>query len=144
MRRLANITLAGLRIAVVVGALLSLTISGAGAAHRLFTQQMNPRPAESTSVGAAFDHKPDPKEATGGMATGSHPSTEQSFWIQGNPGLPAGGDSSHRLVFLPATVEPICGGRIHNGCAICQSTGLVASQIGHRFTLVGARPSGTS
>ncbi len=144
LRRFAHITLTGLRVAVVVGALLALMITGAGAAHRLFTEQMSPSPAESTSVAAAFDQKPDPKEATGGMAPGSHPSTEQCFLMQGNPGLPAGGSFSHRLIFSPSTVEisPSHGLNAHS--AVYQSVSLVASQIGHRFTLVGARPSGTS
>jgi hypothetical protein len=144
MRRLANIALDGLRVAVVTGALLALLISGAGAAHRLFSEQMSAKTTESVSVSDCFDGKPDPDQATGGMATGSHPSTEQSFWIQGNPGLPVGSDPSHRIISSLATRETVVSDRIHEGSAVCQSAGLVAPQIGHRFTLVGSRPSGTS
>jgi hypothetical protein len=144
MRRLANIALDGLRIAVVIGALMALLISGAGAAHRLFSEQLTAKTTESVSVSACFDGKPNPEEATGGMATGSHPSTEQSFWIQGNPGLPVGSNPSHRIISSPAMRETVVSNRILEGGAVCQSAGLVAPQIGHRFTLVGSRPSGTS
>ena len=144
MKRLANIALDALRVSVVIGALLALTISGAGAAQRIFIEQMTPPTAETAPTGAAFDSKPDPAEATGGMAGGSRPSTEQSFWIQGHPALPVGGDQSHRLVSSPVCGETIHPAPVHGGNAVRHSAGQVATQIGHRFTLVGARPSGTS
>jgi hypothetical protein len=144
MKRLANIALNGLRVAVVIGALLALVVSGAGAAHRLFTEQMTPDETRPVSVSASFDDKPDPLEATGGMATGSCPSTEQSFWIQSNPGLPCGGDQSHRLVSASMVGVMVDQFHFYEGYPVCQSAGRVAPQIGHRFTLVGARPSGTS
>ena len=144
MKRLANIALDALRVSIVIGALLALTISGAGAAQRIFAEQMAPRAAETVPTGAAFESKPNPEEATGGMAGGSHPSTEQSFWIQGHTALPAGGNQSYRSASTPATGESSHHPRSHRGPAICRSTGQVATQIGHRFTLVGERPSGTS
>jgi hypothetical protein len=144
MKRLARMALDTLRVSVVIGALLALTISGAGAAQRIFAEEMSPQAAETAPSGAAFDSKPNPDEATGGMETRSRPSTEQSFWIQGNPALPVGGDQSHRLVSTSAAGETIRTSQIHRGDTVRHSAGQVATQVGHRFTLVGARPSGTS
>ncbi|MEW5795329.1 MAG: hypothetical protein AB1772_03115 [Candidatus Zixiibacteriota bacterium] len=146
MKRLFEIGLFCLRATVVSGVILALVVSGAGAAHRLFAERSQPRADEPLSNSASFSGKPDPLEATGGMTPGSHPWTEQSFWIQCNSALPAGGDQHKgRSLASQATSSTVSkDSRIQNEPAVCNTPCLVASQVGHRFTLVGARPSGTS
>jgi len=145
MKRLIYIGLLAVRALVVGLAILALVASGAGAAQRLFAEQCEPKPVEKPDSPVTFDSKPDPKEATGGMATGSRPWTEQSFWVQANPALPAGSDQlKDRVNPNRVTIEFLSHEPARHHQTICQSPCRLASQIGHRFTLVGSRPSGTS
>ena len=145
MKQIVDRFVLGSRIAVVVLALLALVVSGAGAAARLFVA-----PSESTESierpqNATLDQKPDPEEAPGEMATNGRPWTEPSAYLQATSAL-LGGAPQSRF----GTDSDLCVNSIGTGSAsdrsdlVSASPTLVDHRLGHRFTLVGLKPSGTS
>jgi hypothetical protein len=145
MRKLAVIGLAGLRAATVALVMLALLISGAGAVHRLFAAQYPAQAPEVMTETTTLDGRPDADETPGGMVPGSRPFTEQSAWLQAYPAL-LPGSAAYKIrlsLGIAALAEPELQ-QSRELWLLFSTPSLVASQIGHRFTLVGARPSGTS
>jgi len=147
MKRLVDRLLLGLRAAIVAGSILALIVSGAGAAQRLYADQYQPEPPRVHTDADVLDSKPDPAESSGGMTApeGGRPSTEQPAWLHAVTALPSGGDKgtlSYAGVAVAASIRLHAGGE--GPREICSSPAEVASQIARLFTLVGARPSGTS
>ena len=147
MKRLIDILLFGARVLVVTWAMLALVISGAGAAQRLYADQYKSESPQTQADTDVLDSKPDPAESTGGMTApeGGRPCTEQMAWLQAVTALPSSGDKAaldlgSATIVAGVVVRADGPGRNE----ICSVPALVASQIAHRFTLVGARPSGTS
>jgi hypothetical protein len=145
MKKLVVIGLAGLRLAVVTLVTFALLVSGAGAVHRLFAEQYQAQTPEARAEAATLDGRPDAEETPGGMAPGSRPCTEQAAWLQAYPALLPGSVENKSLVNsgIVASSEPEQS-RPQDHQLLFSTPCLVASQIGHRLTLVGARPSGTS
>ena len=147
MKRLVDRFLLGARVVVIGLSLLALVISGAGAAQRLYADQYQPEPARAQSDTDVLDSKPDPAESSGGMTTpeGGRPFTEQPAWLQAVPPLASG---SGKDALESGSLAPAVAVSSHAGeqerCEICSSQAEVASQVARLFTLVGARPSGTS
>ena len=133
------------RIAVVLLAVLAIVVSGAGAAARLFTDQSQPTEMPESKATATLDRLPDPEEPTGEMATGGRPWTEQpAFWqvipaLPGNPGQTRIGPGLG--IALKSVSTATHSGNVNS---LFATSSLVDSRIGHRFTLVGSKPSGTS
>lgn len=143
MKRVVDILIRSSRIAVVVLAIAAIALSGAGSAHRLFTAPQ-PEVEDTPSISPSLDGKQDPREPSEEMAKGSRPWTEQPACIQAALAVPSGNDGSRqvsRLVFNFAV--PVIGDHSIRSDAIFSTTGPVSSRIAHRFTLVGAKPSGT-
>lgn len=133
------------RTAVILLAVLAIIVSGAGAAGRLLTDQTQPVIETETKL-ATLDAKADPEEASGEMATGGHPWTEQPCFWQAIPALAGGSDQSRlRLQVVAPRLSIVSQWTLAERQADIQgSISLVNARLGHRFTLVGSRPSGTS
>jgi hypothetical protein len=133
------------RIAVVLLAVLAIVVSGAGTAARLFSEQTLPTETPESKATATLDHLPDPEEATGEMATGGQPWTEQPAFWQVIPALP-GNSGQARIGPGPGIALKSVSTATHIGNvnSLFATSSLVDSRIGHRSTLVGSKPSGTS
>lgn len=88
----------------------------------------------------------DAEDADEGMSTDSRPFTEQEACLQSTttllPSSHQSGRYSQDLLIGPGGAHGFV-----SSCrpsAIKASTCLVSGKLGHQFTLVGARPSGTS
>jgi hypothetical protein len=147
MKRLVDRFLFATRALVIGLSLVALVISGAGAAQRMYVDQFQPELVRTQADADVLDSKPDPAESSGGMTApeGGRPSTEQPAWLQAVPPL-ASGSGKYALEsgnFAGADAVWPHGGD-HDRREICSSPAEVASQVARQFTLVGARPSGTS
>ncbi len=133
------------KCSIVVIAILALGLSGANAAARLFAED------DPLTVKSANDHPqliatPDSEEPNQGMdGTGGRPWTEQAAIFQAVTLLPSLHDqqrlrsglaTSHG--FRAVLVQELWNGHVPSTSAEVSST------LGRQFTLVGARPSGTS
>ena len=135
------------RCLVLVVALFALILAGAFAAERAMEPPTPAVPAVQGDTGLdELGMTPGSEEPTDGMAPGGRPCTEPSAYIQAAV-VPSGSDSQPKLR-LPQVSGVVFDGarRSHNPCqqdrfgTVAEVSGLLA----HRFTLVGARPSGTS
>ena len=141
-----DIAVAAVRVGVVLVAILSLTVTGASAAERLFLEQnpaevTPPEPAENGTIEATAD----PSESPDGMATGGRPWTEQAGYLQRVLALP-GGNNHYRPLrnFHSWQIAAIANTQSGTWAKVTPRAGEVSSQLSHRFTLVGSIPSGTS
>lgn len=132
------------RITVVVLALLALVVSGAEAAERLFSALDEPSEA-SLPQAASLDHNPGPEDVSDEMAPDGRPWTEQAAYIQGSLATTVG-PNQHRQTFCVGLHTGTVFGPDLSGVNLASraTTALVDVRIGHRFTLVGSKPSGTS
>jgi len=134
------------RILVVAVALGSLCVSGAGAAERIFSP---PEAAEDAVPAQPENHQlvsaPNPEAAPDGMADVGRPWTEPAACIQ-TPMLLV--SNHYQLKTQPLTLQRSVGSfqptvRATNSCLPATSC-RVSWSLGRQFTLVGAKPSGTS
>lgn len=144
-RFLNKLVLCG-RILVVVIALASLGISGAAAAERtLAAPDKADKEAESQPVSNQLVKGHDPEAAPDGMTDFGRPCTEPAACIQA-PMILVGNHyqlKTQPLAFKSAVVTSrteLCG---TNSCLPATSC-RVSWSLGRQFTLVGAKPSGTS
>lgn len=153
MKQVVDRLVFGAQIAVVVLSLLALVVSGAGAAARLFdpsepTKPTRPaRPTESLQrpQNATLDNKPSPDEAPGEMATNGRPWTEQAAYLHATPAVVGGASQSRLGHDSDQITASICCLSARNGSdLVSASPTLVDHRLGHRFTLLGLKPSGTS
>ena len=144
MKRVVDKLVKAGRIAVVLLALMALVVSGAEAAERLFKSFETPADA-SLPEAASLDHNPAPEDVSDQMAPDGRPWTEQAAYIQTSLSVSIGPDqyrqAHHASISTPHVFCPDLSGRIGTSRA---TTSLVDVRIGHRFTLVGSKPSGTS
>ncbi len=152
MKQIINRLVFGSQVAVVMFALLALVVSGAGAAARLFDDPAD-AVAATTDVAeeiqlplnATFDHKPDPDETPGEMATDGRPCTEQAAFLQANWVLLGDGPTSRLGSDSGPSVESVfCRSAADRSNLVSASPTLVDHRLGLRFTLLGLKPSGTS
>ncbi len=134
------------RVLVVILALASLGVSGAGAAERIFTA---PEAAEEASASQPENNQlvpgPNPEAAPDGMADFGRPWTEPAACIQAPMLLVS---NHYQLKSQPLTRQrtvvsfqpAVCS---TNSCLPATSC-RVSWSLGRQFTLVGAKPSGTS
>jgi len=133
------------RVLVVILALTALCVSGAGAAQRIFAE---PEAAEDTA--SQPDHNqlvpgPDPEGAPEGMADYGRPWTEPAACIQAPMLLVS---NPHQFKGQPPL--HLCNVASPRPAVLVTNSGLPATScrvswsLGRQFTLVGAKPSGTS
>ncbi len=134
------------RLAVILLAILSLGVSGADAAARLFAFQTAEIEQEEVQLeGPVMGQAHDAEDGDEGMATDSRPYTEQSACFQSTTSsLPSHQTGRYSQDLLNGPSGSYRHDLIEGQSAIKASTCLVSGQLGHQFTLVGARPSGTS
>lgn len=134
------------RVFVVVFALLAMGVSGAGAAQRLFAPPIPSHDqADSQSSHNELVPGPSPETAPDGMADNGRPWTEPSACIQ-TPMLLVNNSYQLRAQALALRSETISVGPhlcSTNSCLPATSC-RVYWLLGRQFTLLGAKPSGTS
>ncbi len=134
------------RVAMVVLTILALGVSGIGAAERLFVDEHRADSESEESIDQ-IDLVPgaNPEEATDGVATSGRPWTEQAACLQSPLLLPAGNDQARFYLLRAARradLPDFCCYRSPDG--LLQTPCQVWWSLGRQFTLVGAKPSGTS
>lgn len=145
MKQIVDRFVFGSQVAVVALALLALVVSGAGSAARLFEDPSTPAESLERPQNATLDKKPDPEEAPGEMATDGRPWTEQSAYWQVTSGLLGDAPQSRLWADSGPIVASACSrSAADRGDPVSASATLVDHRLGHRFTLVGLKPSGTS
>jgi hypothetical protein len=135
------------RTAVVVLSLAALVISGASSASRLGQPERDK--AQQVKVQAEdpqiLPAPPSPEEAAHKMATEGKPNT-QPVALLAAPVL-FQPDNDKRIDRIPVTLE-FCANLSRSETEVLSSpvstVALFAPQVGRQFTLVGAKPSGTS
>ena len=135
------------RLAVVVVAISALTLSGAASAKRLHVGygQADRKAEAETDPARIVPGPPAPEDVPENMTPSGKPNGEPTATIS-SP-LIAGPDSNgSRTKGVPCTplVWPGAQRSLSNRIAVMATTSLVSSQLGLQFTLVGAKPSGTS
>jgi len=134
------------RCLVLIVGLSALVITGAFAAQRAMEPPAPPTPVQGDGELDELGVTPGSEEPTDGMAPGSRPCTEPAAYLQAAL-VPSGSDTQPKLR-LPQIHEQVFDHARHaHGVLNNDRRGTVARVSGllaHRFTLVGARPSGTS
>ena len=147
MKKIYRKAVTTLRWLVIVIALLALSLNGASAAQRLYEAYQAPNEQEvSLSENATMaPGAPEPCEAPENMTPSSRPNSEAyayltaALLIDFNKNCSRLGQDQMRTGLIPVMRL----GRL-NRSTIKSTAFLVSSQLGHQFTLVGAKPSGTS
>ncbi|UCE25571.1 MAG: hypothetical protein JSU74_05865 [Candidatus Zixiibacteriota bacterium] len=147
MKKIYRKAVTTLRWLVIVVALLALAVNGASAAQRLFDAYQAPAEQElSLSENATMaPGAPEPGESPENMTPSSKPNSEAYAYLTVAPLIDFNKNCS-RLEHEPirtGLVPVMRLGRL-NRSTIKSTAFLVSSQLGHQFTLVGAKPSGTS
>ena len=132
------------KLGIVLITAAAITVSGADAAARLFSAYQSAEETNNYSFDQV-DLSPSPGESSGEMATTGKPNAEPSGYllvplhIQGHSP-----DSwqSHRPYVTAGDVRTSADQE--SDVALSGSLGLISTELGHRQTLVGAKPSGTS
>ena len=136
----------GFRLAVIALVILTLGLSGASAAERLYAAGQETKETAEPTLPDHASLKADPtaEEPSEGMAPGSQPWTEQAACLQSPVTLTSGNSDGRSLID-----ETSCpGDRVLSRRVDSDHTATTSSQVnshlGKQFTLVGAKPSGTS
>jgi hypothetical protein len=145
MKQIVDRLVFGSQVIVVVLALLALVVSGAGAAARLFDDPDASAESVQRPQNATLDQKPDPEAGPGEMATNGRPWTEPAAYLQATSALLGGVPQSRSWTNSDPIVASLCSGSdADRSELVSASPTLIDHRLGHRFTLVGLKPSGTS
>lgn len=145
MKQIIDRLVFGSQVAVVTFVLLALVVSGTGAAARLFDDPADSAEEVQRPQNATFDHKPDPEETPGEMATDGRPCTEQAAYLQATWVLLGDGPTSRLGSDSGPSVESaFCRSAAGRSNLVSASPTSVDHRLGLRFTLLGLKPSGTS
>ena len=146
MRRSTKKLIETANVVFVIFTLFALVVSGAGAAQRLFTgyEDLIPATEAAELEGPTFDNVPE-EEGSTNMEPDNRPCCEQPAFLDA-PLVVKPSNSEVRDDFGPG---PACGGvpasnLSRPNASIRSSASSVSSSLGLQFTLVGAKPSGTS
>lgn len=135
------------RAAVVILVVITLSLNGAGAAKRLFVAY-NDQSEVTKLVFEAAPLKPCPaagEEAAGNMARGRRPYCEQPAYFATPFILKSDNNvNRHKIVSNEQKLINDPSLKSADKSSIKTSAFLVSSGLGFQFTLVGAKPSGTS
>ncbi len=133
------------KCSVVVLAILALGLSGANAAARMFAEDSQPT-VKSVDDPPLLIATPDSEKPNQGMDdTGGRPWTEQAAIFQAVTLLPTLHDQQRLRSCLAASHDfrATLAHEMSDG-HVPSTSAEVSSTLGRQFTLVGARPSGTS
>ena len=132
------------KLGIVLIIAAAMTVSGADAASRLFSAYQSAEEANSYSFDQV-DLLPSPGEASGEMATTGNPNAEPCGWLLVPLYIQAQSPDSWQSHLHNITAGDIrTDANQQSEAALFCSLGLVSTELDHRQTLVGARPSGTS
>jgi len=130
----------------VFAIILALVISGVSSTHRLFSTyyELNNLPDQNTHA-RLLPGPPSPDEIADEMTPDGKPYTEESAYFI-HAALSKYNNSDNRFKENINKAAFACLITSHYGFnhKITTSTSLISSNLGRQFTLVGARPSGTS
>ncbi len=147
MKKLQDNIGAAFRVFVVVFSLLALCSSGATAAFRAFYGPYVEKVQEPVVDDTAklVPGPPSPEDLRGEMDSGSRPNTEQSALLTTSAVFGTAKDENRKSEEYESEGQEsryICSARANSPPLSTVST--VSSSLGRQFTLVGAKPSGTS
>lgn len=135
------------RLAVVLLAVTALTLNGAGSAERLFHQWEEPSSTEQSVADLMLlvEGPPSPDQLPFSMTPGGKPWVEQSACLT-TPLIVKPENTENRGRFDADTQSLLISAvvQINRFIAVRTSTAQVSPRLGIQFTLVGAKPSGTS
>jgi hypothetical protein len=147
MKKLLKISIQAARTAVVILVVMAIVVSGAGVAHRvcadsrLAVEVVEENPSDVRLVAGP----PDSDQAPEQMSPDGKPTTEQPARLVLSA-LSKYSNQDDRSKYARGisivSISSLSGAKSHY--PISTSTNLVSSDLGKQFTLVGARPSGTS
>ena len=146
------------RVTIVVVALISLVVSGLIAIDRLpaKVEKKTEAPADSVVVAVEgpatdqvcieeSDQPADPKDASESMTPSGKPSCQPvAYLVSAEVNKPDNSNDSSRLDEQDEDAVPVHVEINSTRTATCTSCAQVKPSLGRQFTLVGARPSGTS
>ncbi len=145
-KRIYSKAVTAIRTAVVLFAVFALAINGASAAQRLFDAYLVPQELaeEAHQPAQLLPGPPSPEEVPGNMTPGE-PNSEAYAYLSAQPAI----DSNHSQNRVedenPAAGVLTDAFNSSSDVSLIKSTAsLVSSRLGIQFTLVGAKPSGTS
>jgi len=147
MRKIIAKTVRFSRVAMTIFMLVALALSGAGAADRLFSAYDRPvEEPESKPDQVALDVAvPGPEEAPENMAPTGTPNGEPNACFVVPLVLKSDNSSSRFKTEGDDSRESLKNAVIELRCkSVMTSSCLIDAHLGRQFTLVGARPSGTS
>ncbi len=147
MKKLLRQALGGLKLGVIVLTVVSFTLSGAQSAKRLFTGYGSQQTVEKqiAELAQLIPGPPSPDEAPGKMARDSQPNCEQPAFAAA-PIVVKTDNSESRIdseTHQAVRLVPVNTRAIPNR-SIKTSSSNISSRLALQFTLVGAKPSGTS
>jgi len=134
------------RWSLVVFSALALTLSGASSAHRMFDAYQSPSEASGAEGDLAqILPGPNPDQLPQNMTPSGKPNSEPSAYLSAplftdsnNNESRIPGCSQHRTATISTSL------RSENSLCLTPTAFQVSSHLGQQFTLVGAKPSGTS
>ena len=147
MKKWLSKTVEFIRLAVVILLILALSFDGAASAGRLFSNcdEIDQPDKDKLETPLLQQGPPSPEELPGNMETGGKPYTEQPAYLQAALFIKADNSDKRFQVIYEKINNPISyDTRECNKSSIINNSNLVCSSLGHQFTLVGAKPSGTS
>ena len=124
--------------------LLAVTLSGANAAERLFSAYDEFQPEKVFPSPELKPGPPAPEDAPENMAPNGRPCCEQPARLVASWNISNKDNLKIQKLFVvdPVFASATVGRR--SFARIKASTGLISSSLSRQFTLVGAKPSGTS
>ncbi|HKK20487.1 MAG TPA: hypothetical protein VJ983_03365 [candidate division Zixibacteria bacterium] len=147
MKKLLRHVREGLKFGLVALTVASLTLSGAQSAKRLFTGYGSHETVEKqiAELAQLIPGPPTPDKAPGKMARDSQPNCEQPAYAAA-PLVVKTDNSESRI--NPDTHQPgrdvFASTKTIRNRSIKTSSSNISSRLALQFTLVGAKPSGTS
>ncbi|UCD62977.1 MAG: hypothetical protein JSW34_09470 [Candidatus Zixiibacteriota bacterium] len=146
MKRIFRKALSAARLALVAFALLVLALNGAASAHRLFTgYQPEPPDRLSSDPARIVPGPPGPDDTAVNMTPTGRPNAEPAAFLTSAPMVgPDSNPARDKLTPHLVNFDGLTAGTSRHRAAVVSTPSLVSSQMALQFTLVGAKPSGTS
>ena len=135
------------RLVVVLLLVLALAVDGAASAGRLFANcdEIDQPETKNAQPATLQQGPPLPEELPGNMEDGGKPYTEQAAIIQAVIIVNLDNSSKRFKIVLEKHIHAISFNSLdQNKSYIIKNSHEVCSDLGLQFTLLGAKPSGTS
>ncbi|NOY89109.1 MAG: hypothetical protein GXO93_06950 [FCB group bacterium] len=136
-----------IRLAVVLFAIGALTLNGANAAQRLFSAYSEESDSSQDIVTNAWllPGPPAPDEGPNNMDRSSKPYCEQPAYLAAPLLFNVDNNGNrNKIIGEPNFISADFSFHSENKFSLKTTSSLVSSALGIQFTLVGAKPSGTS